>query len=188
MTCRIIFDCSPLRRSSPCTANHRQLHDIGRAALDRSIDRIAAPKCRAPPHCPNGYRQHPLAPEERLDVPVFARLVDHTLHVLPDIGVRLEIPVDDLLGFRTRNVQPLGQSERRNAVDDSEIGRFGRRRCSRVTSSLAAWNSRAAVAVWISSPCRTLRSSPGRRSGAPSAAVRPANSRLTAARGRPTTG
>ena len=64
------------------------------------------------------------AAEDRCYITVRTSLFRDTLHVGVDIGVGGEIAVDDFAGFLARNLQSLAQSECRNPVDDTEIGRF----------------------------------------------------------------
>ena len=105
--------------------DHRQFHDVGRAALDRGVDRVALGQPADDRIARTDVRQHPLASEQRADVAGFAGFAYHVLHVFFDAREGGEISVDDRFRFGARNLQPLGEPESGDAVNDAEVGRFG---------------------------------------------------------------
>ena len=105
--------------------DHGQLHDVGRTALNRGVDGVAFGQ--SPHHgiARPDVGQHPFSTEEGGHVAGFMRLCNDAVHVLLYARIGGEIAVDDHFGLGAGNVQPLGQSECRDAVDDTEIGGLG---------------------------------------------------------------
>ena len=105
--------------------HHRDLHDVGRTALNRGVDGIAFGQPARHGIARRDVVQVTPPPEDRRHVTHLARPLDHMLHILLHLGVGGEIALYDLFGLLARNVEPLAQPEGRDAVDDAEIGRLG---------------------------------------------------------------
>ena len=62
---------------------------------------------------------------DRLRVALGTCLVNAFLHISLHSWVSGEIVVNELFGFCPTDTQPFGQAKGRDAVDDTEVGRFG---------------------------------------------------------------
>src|SRR5690606_39226493 len=104
--------------------DHRATDDVGRASLDRCVDRGALEESAF--GLGAGLRKPivALAAEQGADEPSFARLRLGGLHVVPYAGEALEVARDVLAGFLARDAELIGKSEGRDAVDDAEVDRL----------------------------------------------------------------
>ncbi|MBA7476205.1 hypothetical protein ES707_11587 [subsurface metagenome] len=66
-----------------------------------------------------------LATEQRLDIAVLAAELLSLVHVGADAGEALKVLLDVGGGFLAGDAELVGESERRDAVDDAEIDRLG---------------------------------------------------------------
>ena len=111
-----------LRLKTLVDADHCQLDDIGRAALDRGVDGVALGITADNGVARVDIRQVTFPFEDGLDIAVLASGLDALVHVFLDSRIGLEITLDQLFRFGSGNAEPFGQSEGRDAIDDTEVG------------------------------------------------------------------
>ena len=105
--------------------HHRQLHDIGGAALHRHIQRHPLAEFPQVEIAALQLRQGAAAVHHGLYVAVLLRLRHYVGHILPQGTVRLEIAVHVRLGLRHGDADVLGQRKGGDAVHNAEIHRLG---------------------------------------------------------------
>ena len=103
-------------------ADHRQLDDIGRAALDRGVDGVAFGITADNGVARVDIRQVTFPFEDGLDIAVLASGLDALVHVFLDSRIGLEITLDQLLRLGSGNTESFGQAEDRDTIDDTEVG------------------------------------------------------------------
>ena len=65
--------------------------------------------------------------EERFHVAIGLCRLLGLLHIVAHLRKHLEVSVDKLLGLCTLDVEPIGQTKHRYAVDDAEVSAFSLR-------------------------------------------------------------
>ena len=110
---------------APMDRDHRHLDDVGSGALDRCVDRIAFGERTDRGILRVDVRQVTLASEEGLGVTALTGYFFLILNVIDHPREGSEIVINELFGFGARAVKLLRQTERGNAVDNTEIGCFG---------------------------------------------------------------
>ena len=103
-------------------ADHCQLDDIGRAALDRGVDGVALGITADNGVARVDIRQVTFPFEDGLDIAVLASGLDALVHVFLDSRIGLEITLDQLLRFGSGNTESFGQAEDGDTIDDTEVG------------------------------------------------------------------
>ena len=106
-------------------AYHSQFDDIRGRPLDRCIDGI--PFGHAPYKGVAGVdvTQITPAPHDGLGITFLPCFFNTGIHIFFYAGERVKIPVYQLFGFGAGDIQPLCQSESRDAIDDPEVGGLG---------------------------------------------------------------
>jgi len=116
-----------LRFQTSLDADHGQLDDVRRGALDGHIQRHSLAEGALHPVGVLQLRDLPAATHEGGHVAVRFGLLHDAFLVLSDAGVGGKVAVHIVLGLRTGDADVLGQGELGNAVNDAEIHRFCRR-------------------------------------------------------------
>ncbi len=114
----------PLPAQSGVELDHRFLDQVGRRALNRRVHRdpLGGGSRRAIPGSDLGNVA--LSSEESPDFSGPPRLADDLLDELADLGVAIEVGVDEDLGFPRRDAELLSQSESGLTVNDAEVDDF----------------------------------------------------------------
>ncbi len=112
-------------RKRPVHRDHRQLHEVGRAALQRRVGRFALR--RGAHHVIGGRERGHVAPasEDRRDVAVGPSPFQRSLDIGADRREAREVRRRDLLGLRAVDFQTLRQTEVRHAVEQAEVYALG---------------------------------------------------------------
>ena len=105
--------------------DHRHLDHVGRRALHDRVDREPLAERARLPVADADLRDRPAAAEQRRHVAVPLRLLDRPLDEVLDVREAREVGVDVLLRLLARDLQVLGEPERRDAVDDPEVDHLG---------------------------------------------------------------
>ena len=110
------------RRRQP---HHGALDDVGRAALQRRVDRLpfGIGAARRVLVANPGYPA--TAAEQAGDVAVAPRFRLRPLHIRSDAGITGEIGIDITTRLARRGAELPRQAEPRNPIDDAEIDRLG---------------------------------------------------------------
>ena len=109
-----------LRLKTLVDADHCQLDDIGRAALDRGVDGVAFGITADNGVARVDIRQVTFPLEDGLDIAVLASGLDALVHVFLDSRIGLEITLDQLLRFGSGNTESFGQAEDGDTIDEPE--------------------------------------------------------------------
>ena len=119
------FGLDTLVLETPVDAHHGELDDIGRRALDGSVDGVAL--AETPHHgiARVDVGQHAPPSIKGGDIAFLARLGDAAVDVLAHLREGGVVAIDEHLGFIARDVQPLGEPKGADAIQDAKIGRFG---------------------------------------------------------------
>ena len=105
--------------------DHGHLDDVGRGALQDGVHGEPLAQ-RAVAEVGRAQLGHGApAAEQRGHVAVLGGLRDHALAERLDVRVLGEVRVDEGAGLVHRDVDLLGEPERREAVHDAEVGRLG---------------------------------------------------------------
>src|SRR5689334_17916740 len=108
-------------------ANHRNLDEVRRRALDWGVRGGAFTKC-ADVEVPVAQLGDIASPVENgLDVSVFPREFDHRIQVFANAMIALEIAFDEFLRLGVGNLELARQGVRALAVDRCEVDRLGAR-------------------------------------------------------------
>ena len=104
---------------------HGNFDDVRRTALYRGIDSVAFGITAH--HCVVAVdvAQIAFTMVNGFGISLFTRCFNALLHVFLHFGIRGEIAVNQLFGFRAADVHSFGQSEYGDTVYDAEIGCFG---------------------------------------------------------------
>ncbi len=106
---------------APVHADHRELDDVRRGALDHGVDREPlAERAHLPVRRPQ-LGDRPATAEHRHRVAALARLLDRARDPLGDARHASAVGVDVRLRLLAGDVELVGQPEARDAVDDAEV-------------------------------------------------------------------
>ena len=106
-------------------ANHRDLDQVGRGALQRRVDRGALGKTAQVEVLAVDVGDRPHPAEQRRDFLIAARLLQRAVDELAHAAVLLKISVDEVLGLLGVDANLLRQPEGRQSIDDAEVHRLG---------------------------------------------------------------
>ena len=102
-------------------AHHRDLDHVGRGALDDGVDGEPLAELAHLAVARAQLGDLAAAPEQRRDVAVLGRLLDRRRDERLHGREALEVAVDELLRLLARDLQPVGEAEGREAVDDPVV-------------------------------------------------------------------
>ena len=125
-------ELSPASVSAWSQRDHRHLHDVGRGALDDHVDREALALLAQLPAARAQLGDLAAAAEQRRDVAVLGALLDRLLDEPPHGREAGQVALDELVGLRLRDVEPVGHPVGRQAVDDPVVDHLGLRAHARV--------------------------------------------------------
>ena len=129
---RISCELSPACCSGVVAADHGDLHDVGRGALDDHVDREPLALLAQLP-APRAQLGHlAAAPEQRRDVAVLGALLDRLLDEPRHGREPGQVALDELVRFLLGDVQPVGHPPGREPVNDSVVDHLRLRTHSRV--------------------------------------------------------
>ena len=105
----------------PLAAHHRHLDDVGRGALDHRVDReaLAQPAGVGVARAQLGDR--PATPHQGRHVALLLGSLDDLLAEGADGGEALQVAGDEFLALFAGDVEPVGEAEAGQPVDDPEV-------------------------------------------------------------------
>ena len=116
---------SPLLAQPLVDADHRHLDDVRRRALHDRVDGEPLAERARLPVADADLRNRPAAAEQRRHVAVALGLLDRALDEVLHVREAREVGVDVLLRLLARDLEVLGEPERRDPVDDPEVDHLG---------------------------------------------------------------
>ena len=108
-------------------AHHCDLDDVGGRALDRRVHGQPLAEGARAPLARAQLRDAPAAPEQRGHVAVLGRPLDRRPHEVAHLREARQVALDELARLVLGDVQPVGEPERGEPVDDSEVDHLGLR-------------------------------------------------------------
>ena len=115
----------PLLPQPVVDPDHRHLDHVGSRALHHRVDREPLAERARLPVADADLRDRPAPAEQRRHVAVALGLLDRALDEVLHVREAGEIGVDVLLRLLARDLEVLGEPERRDAVDDPEVDHLG---------------------------------------------------------------
>ncbi len=106
-------------------ARHRDLHDVGRGALDRHVDRHAFRGVAHGIHAARHVGDVAPPSEKGLNVTLLDTERLRFEDIPPHLAVAFEVFVDEALRLLARHLHPPGEAEVAHAVDDPEVEHLG---------------------------------------------------------------
>ena len=116
---------APLVSQAPVDGDHGGLDHVRGRALHDEVDGEALPETAGLAVAGLELRHRAPAAEERRRVPVALGLLDRPLDEVLDVREARQVRVDVGLRLLARDVEVLGEPERRDPVDDPEVDHLG---------------------------------------------------------------
>ena len=101
--------------------NHRDLNEVGGGTLDRRIDRVTLSGLTDRRVARIDVAERAAASEDRLGIALLTGLSYRGLHEVLNLRIKSEVRLDQISSLLTGTVEPLGESERRDTVDNTEV-------------------------------------------------------------------
>ena len=111
----------PASRSALLAAHHRDLDDVGRGALDHGVDGEPLAEAARVRVAGAQLGDRAAAAQQRGDEALLLRPLDHLLAEGAHGGEALQVAGDEFLALFARDVEPVGEAEAGEAVDDAEV-------------------------------------------------------------------